>query len=248
MAAKAKPCTVEGCPRTKKPGHPRWCYWHWLPKQPAAVQTAEAGRRLREAKRSTGFLERGRVPADEWPADHRWCAGCQGFVPLFYVSGSRCKGCASRDSHASHLRRTYGMPYEEYEALLAFQQGRCYICGQVPRSQRLAVDHDHETGENRGLLCANDEWGCNVSLRRFLADLPAALRLVDYITKSPLERMRDGDPRPVYTGQNVYAPQREQIRASVLGTPRTEGPARSPESNAAAITPPSWRDDPAWSF
>jgi hypothetical protein len=225
--------------------------WHWLIKQPAQTQVAEASKRLREAKRETGFLERNRVPAAEWPADHRWCSGCQSFVPTFYATGSRCKGCSSKAAHASHVKRTYGMDYDEYERLLAFQGGRCYVCGQVPRVRRLAVDHDHETGVVRGLLCANDDFGCNVSLRRLLGDLAAARRLLDYVEKSPLERMRDGDPKPVYTGQNVRPPVREQVRRSVLGAPAPISPATSTEPGPGAASSgsaSSWTSDPAWSF
>jgi hypothetical protein len=228
--AKTKPCTVDGCPFPKRAGHPKWCVWHWLLRQPAQVQVAEAAKRLREAKREVPFVERARVPAEEWTAGHRWCSGCQSMIPLFYTQGARCKGCSSKAAHASHLKRTYGLEYDEYERLLAFQGGRCYACGQVPRVRRLAVDHDHETGQVRGLLCANDEYGCNVQLRRILGDPAAAQRAADYAAKWPIDRMRDGDPRPVYTGQTVRPGIKEQVRRSVLGAPRDSGRQDAPVS------------------
>jgi hypothetical protein len=248
---KPKPCMIEGCSFTKRPGHPKWCQWHWLLKQPAGTQSTEATKRLREARREPGYLERPRVPASEWPADHRWCSGCQSFVPLFYSSASRCKGCQSKATHASHVKRTYGLDYEEYERLLAFQGGRCYVCGQVPRARRLAVDHDHETGAVRGLLCANDEFGCNVSLRRLLGDVGAARRLLAYVEKPPLEQMRDGDPRPVYGVKNERPSVQEQLRRSVLGTPRPNPPATPTETAPAQPVPASpspstWGPD--WDF
>lgn len=245
---KTKPCTEDDCDRPKKAGHPRWCVWHWLLRQPPDTQASEAGKRLREAKRETGFMERGRVPAAEWPEGERWCSGCQGFVPTFYVAGSRCKGCNSRASHGSHIKRTYGLSQEDYDALVVFQRGRCYVCGQVPRKRRLAVDHDHETGVVRGLLCANDEFGCNMSLRRLLGDIAAARRLLDYVEKSPLERMRDGEDRPVYEGKSAFPSHQEQLRRSVLGSPAAKPVTRSPESNAAGLTGGSWVDDPSWAF
>jgi len=59
-------------------------------------------------------------------------------------------------SRKSELMKRYGLTLEEYDAMLAFQDGRCYICDRKPRARdpRLAVDHDHRTGAIRGLLCA----------------------------------------------------------------------------------------------
>ncbi len=53
-----------------------------------------------------------------------------------------------------HIRRLYGLTSEEYEALLDYQDGKCYICGKECASGRkLSVDHDHDSGAIRGLLC-----------------------------------------------------------------------------------------------
>lgn len=245
--AKLKPCTIEGCPYDKKAGHPTWCYWHWIARQPAGKQSDQAAARLKEAQRVVGFIDTARVNADLWPAGERWCSGCQGMVPLFYTSGSRCKGCASRASHASHIKRTYGLEVEVYERLLRFQGGRCYVCGQVPRSQRLAVDHDHETGVVRGLLCANDEFGCNFSLRRILGDVTAARRLLEYVEKAPLQRMLDGEGR----SENRPVPTTRQKGPGILALtkawePPTEVPASVPESAPAAPGASDWQSDPSW--
>jgi len=60
----------------------------------------------------------------------------------------------------TQLKRLYGISVEEYERLLAEQGGVCRICGQTEPRERtggvpkyLAVDHDHQTGRIRGLLC-----------------------------------------------------------------------------------------------
>ncbi len=42
---------------------------------------------------------------------------------------------------------------EEYDRLLAEQDGHCALCPSVPKTRRLDVDHDHPTGQIRGLLC-----------------------------------------------------------------------------------------------
>ncbi len=61
------------------------------------------------------------------------------------------------------LRERYGITSVEYEFLLGKQGGRCAICQRLPRTQRLAVDHDHTLhgkASVRGLLCMT----CNRSL------------------------------------------------------------------------------------
>lgn len=60
----------------------------------------------------------------------------------------------------SALRSRYGITTEQYDEMLAEQAGVCAICGNPPKKRRLYVDHDHDTGRVRGLLCAH----CNSSL------------------------------------------------------------------------------------
>ena len=53
--------------------------------------------------------------------------------------------------------RQYGikdMTVELYEKMLKEQNGKCFICGSLSNGRNLDVDHSHETGEVRGLLCA----------------------------------------------------------------------------------------------
>lgn len=56
-----------------------------------------------------------------------------------------------------HLRRTYGISLEQYEELLDKQNGSCFVCERPQHmfNLKLAVDHDHKTGEIRGLLCSH---------------------------------------------------------------------------------------------
>lgn len=63
------------------------------------------------------------------------------------------------------LQRTYGISLDEYEKLLAFQDGTCAICGRPPFKFRLNVDHDHrfDRTELRFAKKENGEWqGCSV--------------------------------------------------------------------------------------
>lgn len=95
------------------------------------------------------------------------------------------------------VEKTYGLSDQDYAALLAYQGGRCYICQRVPRSRRLAVDHDHETGAVRGLLCSDSDRGCNHAILGNIKDLEMAQRIVEYIEDPPMERLRRGESLPV---------------------------------------------------
>jgi len=65
--------------------------------------------------------------------------------------------------HERYLAYKYGLPPGVYDAMEAGQQGRCALCRRSPRGGwPLVVDHDHATGQVRGLLC-ND---CNLFLEK----------------------------------------------------------------------------------
>lgn len=59
------------------------------------------------------------------------------------------------------LKARYGIDIEQYDAMLKTQNGVCKICSSVNLDgKRLHVDHCHQTGKVRGLLCN----GCNRKL------------------------------------------------------------------------------------
>ena len=71
------------------------------------------------------------------------------------------------------IERTFNIDYSLYEDLLAKQNNVCAICGReetAKNAKYLAVDHDHETGEIRGLLCS----ACNRALG-LLQDKPSII-------------------------------------------------------------------------
>ena len=93
-----------------------------------------------------------------------------------------CQRARSRTtSHASRIKQTYGLTAEDYQALLAAQDGRCAICGET-RNYNLNVDHRHSDGLVRGLLCRLH----NGKLLPAAKDLPAILRAAaDYLENPP---------------------------------------------------------------
>jgi hypothetical protein len=77
--------------------------------------------------------------------------------------------CAARDRDR-RLKRRYGIDSTDFDRLLAEQDGRCAIC-MVPHSDKWVVDHNHDTGKVRGILCNL----CNVGLGHF-SDSPESLQ------------------------------------------------------------------------
>ena len=65
---------------------------------------------------------------------------------------------------AYSLKNKYNLSLEVYESMILSQNGVCLICGNGPsHGKPLVVDHNHETGEVRGLLCTY----CNLGLGMF---------------------------------------------------------------------------------
>jgi hypothetical protein len=79
-----------------------------------------------------------------------------------------------------YYRRTYGLTADEIDAMLAAQDGGCAICGRLPtRLASLHLDHDHETGEVRGLLCID----CNQGIGKFHEDAARLRAAADYLER-----------------------------------------------------------------
>jgi len=75
------------------------------------------------------------------------------------------------------LRTKYRIDAFEYNKVLEEQGGFCAICGGSNNGKTLAVDHDHETNQVRGLLCAQ----CNTVLGLIHDDPVIASRIIFYL-------------------------------------------------------------------
>jgi hypothetical protein len=77
----------------------------------------------------------------------------------------------------------FGLAVGEYSRMLEGQNGVCKICGQGETRIRfnttssLVIDHNHDTGEVRGLLCNR----CNVGLGCFKDDISLLRRATEYL-------------------------------------------------------------------
>lgn len=106
-----------------------------------------------------------------WP-----CKQCenQSSKEHYELTGSRDRATYARQWR---LNRYFGITIEQYEDLLKKQDGKCFICQKPPNGRHLAVDHDHHTGEIRGLLCTF----CNRQVIGRLRDPDLLQRAVDYL-------------------------------------------------------------------
>ena len=104
---------------------------------------------------------------------------------VWYTGSTPKRGQHMADEH-KHVRR-YGLTPAEYRRMFAQQNGVCAVCGQPELGasrggggvRRLAVDHDHETGDVRALLCG----ACNVALGMLGEDPARIMSLALYIAR-----------------------------------------------------------------
>lgn len=82
-------------------------------------------------------------------------------------------------SRSLHLRKTYGVTLEEYDAMVALQNGLCAICGMPPIKghKKLVIDHCHSSGKVRGLLCGL----CNTAIGAMRDDVEVMAKAIEYL-------------------------------------------------------------------
>ena len=94
----------------------------------------------------------------------------------------------AREAHTTEARRArtlakYGLTQDDYDRILKEQNGGCAICGTTEsghnESEHFVVDHNHETGETRGLLCNL----CNLAIGRFKDSKRNMIAATFYLTK-----------------------------------------------------------------
>ena len=101
---------------------------------------------------------------------------------------SQCKACrnaAPREDRIDAILWTkYRIRRVDYDAMYEAQSGKCAICEESPsgesRYDKLCVDHNHITGEVRGLLCGS----CNLGLGKFKDDVILLINAAKYLTST----------------------------------------------------------------
>ena len=127
------------------------------------------------------------------------CSKCGEEKPIdsFYPYRAACKIClrkaqrrqrAARPNYhrASNLKQRYGKSLDEYHTIIANQNFACPICG-VEISETLGykekrpvvVDHNHETGDVRGILCSM----CNMMLGQARESTTILYKAIVYLSE-----------------------------------------------------------------
>lgn len=110
----------------------------------------------------------------EYRRKHR--AACRRRTREWYANNTEKAALSAR---RYYLKKTFGLTPEDYEAMAAQQQGKCAICGGEPNRKYLSVDHCHDSGEVRGLLCET----CNTGLGHFQNDPRLMRTAIGYLAR-----------------------------------------------------------------
>ena len=79
------------------------------------------------------------------------------------------------------MKKQYGITVEEYDEMLARAENKCEICGvhQKDLKKKLVIDHCHDTGKLRGMLCH----ACNLAIGKLGDSYEKVKRATDYLKK-----------------------------------------------------------------
>ncbi len=108
---------------------------------------------------------------------HSWCHDCRRTYHRVYQSG--LPRHPNRRVWEWKKRGIIGMTMERYEEMLEIQGRCCAICNRHEEEldRTLCVDHNHATGEVRGLLCRS----CNVAIGLLREDTAIFRKATEYV-------------------------------------------------------------------
>jgi hypothetical protein len=132
------------------------------------------------------------------------CFDCGGIMTLdkfnnhnkgFAGKKTHCKECQkirkskcienNKDTHKNNQKkwqltrrlRKYGLTLEQYEVIMLKQNNKCRICGDSISMKTVAIDHCHNEGHVRGVLCGT----CNSGLGFFKDNTESLKKAIDYL-------------------------------------------------------------------
>jgi hypothetical protein len=114
-------------------------------------------------------------PLEDFPRNRNCKDGRHPYCkPCHNARGRESKQRLYGGTRHYHLKRRYGIGADEFDDLVRQQGGVCLICGRPDPEH---VDHDHETGIVRGILCFN----CNGGLGQFRDSVDALRAAAAYL-------------------------------------------------------------------
>lgn len=190
-------CSQESCPN---PTHARgWCATHYdrarLPDGSIGDTTFDVTTLCLECNEPTGTTK-------------RFCPSCVETIPQDirrkrykqfhyaqdkpnYIARNKARVVSPEEARFYNLKYNYGLTFEQYQYMYKAQNGCCDICGRAEHltvTGRLHIDHDHETGKVRGLLCM----GCNTGIGHLKDDVEILKNAINYLERSKKSNAPNG--------------------------------------------------------
>lgn len=186
-----KQCSIEDC--TDKVVARGWCskhYYRWKRHKSFDIAQPPIGCKVdgcKEKHNALGYCHR------------HYQQTKYGVIPKMLVDCLHCGLPIEADSYNTKLhpqcvkprvddqryRKRFGIGLAEYDALFKAQRGVCAICNKQS-DKKLAVDHDHDTGEVRGLLCG----ACNRGIGLLKDDAQILHKAIEYLKSHPAQVLR----------------------------------------------------------
>jgi hypothetical protein len=167
----------------------RSCYTvQWHKAHPELIRKLKYNdyRRMRkrlskDADKLKAFKEKGRLQSAAWRENNKekYLECARKLQNKLYHNPD---GKLKRKIRGYKLKQ-FGMTHEDYEAMLASQNGVCATCKKPEKVRQgyglkhLAIDHDHQTGRVRGLLCQN----CNLMIGHSHDSIELLQAAIDYL-------------------------------------------------------------------
>lgn len=130
---------------------------------------------------------RAKFKATEFTDGTKLCLTCDKIKPIDSFGKcngnliSQCKDC--RREYV--IKKKFGISQKEYNKLLKEQNNVCVLCGRSEELDRnFAIDHCHNSGKIRGLLC----FKCNTGLGSFGDSIELLLKAVEYLKKHQVKK------------------------------------------------------------
>lgn len=110
----------------------------------------------------------------------KYCKACRAKYRATHKA--EAKAYNKKYARRNQLKHQYGMSIVDYKLLLKKQENKCAICSTHKNKldRILCVDHNHQTGLVRGLLC----YKCNAALGAFKDNVSIIKRAIKYLEKN----------------------------------------------------------------